>query len=259
MTAFWISHWLVVPWLFPPGICVLLGIAGICLWRFRPLLSKLLMGSGILLLWAVSSPFLAYQLLDSLQLQYPVLSPESSLQNNSNAVIVVLGGGNVESPEQKNHYTLSDITLARVRYAARLHRETGLPIIVSGGFDAEGMSQSEAALMADALQNEMGVQQVISDHNNSDTSGEAISLLPLLKRFHFNTVWLVTNASHMPRSVYLFRRQGIHVIPAPMGFEVYDTHYTLLSFFPNLHALWATNTALHEYLGLLWAEFTVSG
>lgn len=60
----------------------------------------------------------------------PVLSLDQARQAQA---IVVLGGGvNHDQPEFGGSSAASS-TLERIRYAAYLHRETGLPIQVSGG------------------------------------------------------------------------------------------------------------------------------
>ncbi len=254
MTSFHFSHYLVVPWLHPPGIIIFFGLIGWLLcWRYR-IFGNILVLLCFMALWLFSAPIFAYNLLDLLQNRYAVLSLDALPLPSQDTAIVILGGGDVISLEQNNRYTVSDTTLGRLRYAALLHRKTGVPIIVSGGYDP-GRTESGASSMQDVLQNEFGIKNILKEEESTNTEEEAKALVPLLKKYHFKQIYLVGNAWHMPRSVYIFKKYNIKVIPAPMGFEVYDHHYSILSFFPNIRALCATVTAFHEYTGLLWYYF----
>jgi hypothetical protein len=60
---------------------------------------------------------------------------------------------------------------------------------------------------------------------------------------------LVTSATHMPRSVKIFEKQGIKIIPIPVD---YQTSYTLQWREFNITdgaVLW--NRLLHEYIGIV--------
>ena len=65
------------------------------------------------------------------------------------------------------------------------------------------------------------------------------------------TVYLVTNAWHMPRAVRAFESAGFTVIPAATG---YATRYrlTLLDFLPDARALADSSGRFHEVIGIAW-------
>ncbi|MBE0697775.1 MAG: YdcF family protein [Anaerolineaceae bacterium] len=83
----------------------------------------------------------------------------------------------------------------------------------------------------------------------------------MLKEKGFTRVLLVTSAMHMPRSVALFKHDGIEVIPAPTDYTVTESgmenlqSLTLESFFinlmPNTSSLSLTTNVMKEYIGLL--------
>jgi uncharacterized SAM-binding protein YcdF (DUF218 family) len=97
-----------------------------------------------------------------------------------------------------------------------------------------------------------------------------ISLLPAsqntqMEAFDFtdkfgtgNTLILVTDAIHMPRAMLLFRKAGQSPIPAP-------TNYTMKSEGKKYPKDWGPSTlnistmgkAMHEIVGLIWAEIGV--
>ena len=68
---------------------------------------------------------------------------------------------------------------------------------------------------------------------------------------HFDKVILVTSAYHMPRSVLLFERAGMHVIPYPTDYKT-DKDLVLdpFAFVPNIDCLYKSTVALKEYIGI---------
>ena len=132
-----------------------------------------------------------------------------------------------------------------------MHQKTNLPIIVSGG-KPKGYLSSQADLMATVLKNNYHLTSSLKEDKSRNTADESHFLSSLLKHNHLNTIYLVTNAWHMPRSVFIFQCAGIKVLPAPMGYYLYGPRYSVLSFFPNKDALYASVVALHEYIGLFW-------
>ncbi|MBU3736829.1 MAG: YdcF family protein, partial [Methylobacterium sp.] len=101
-------------------IAMALGISlrNRCRWAIR--LAWLALAS----LWALSMPWVGASLLASLEsFQADPLNPEAQ-------AIVVLGGGIHANTPEYGGDTLKSQTLERLRYAARLHRLTGLPVLV---------------------------------------------------------------------------------------------------------------------------------
>ena len=63
---------------------------------------------------------------------------------------------------------------------------------------------------------------------------------------------LVTSAHHMPRSVALFRREGVDVIPYPANYMTNKVSVLdAFDFIPNHQSLSNLSSALKEYLGIL--------
>src|SRR3990167_2925301 len=242
MTLYWISQFLQTC-LFPPGINILLGFIGVIFWQ--RILGKSLIIIALASLWLLSTPIFSAILIDRLQNQYPVLRLNKlNLCNNTHEAIVILGGVHDKSPVYPNNYVVSEATLSRLQYAAYLYQRMPLPIIVSGG----GADYTEAALMIEILKEQFKTPVQLKEDKSINTADEAKFLAPLLKKHKINTIYLVTHAWHMPRSVYAFKNRGIHVIPAPMGYIIQDSY----SWLPSLRALNTTALALHEYIGMVW-------
>jgi uncharacterized SAM-binding protein YcdF (DUF218 family) len=59
----------------------------------------------------------------------------------------------------------------------------------------------------------------------------------------------------MPRSVSLFRKQGLDPLPAPTDHEaIQGNGLRPGAFFPSGNGLKKSESAVHEYLGTLWAR-----
>jgi len=166
--------------------------------------------------------------------------------------IVVLGGGRNANAAEYGGETVSAITLVRLRYAARLHDETGLPIAVSGG-RVFGNGSAEALLMRDALSEDFGVEARWVESRSRNTAQNARMTRDLLLADGISAAFLVTHATHMPRAVSAFESVGFAVYPAPTGFESGATrHPALFDWLPSMEALEHSYEALHEHLGRLW-------
>jgi len=94
---------------------------------------------------------------------------------------------------------------------------------------------------------------------SQNTYEDALYCAELLSEKGVQRVLLVTSAMHMPRSVALFEKQGIEVVPAPTDFKVTEAIWAdltggtpqeiIISFIPNVSNLSLTSAALKEYLG----------
>jgi uncharacterized SAM-binding protein YcdF (DUF218 family) len=137
-----------------------------------------------------------------------------------------------------------------LRYAARLHRATGKPIIVTGG-SPEGAPRSEAAHMAAALKEDFGVPVKWIEDRSRTTLENARYSRAVLNHAGIRTVYVVTHAWHMPRAILAFESSGFAVIPAATG---YATRFrrTALDFVPDARALADSSKWFHEIIGIAW-------
>ncbi len=179
--------------------------------------------------------------------------------------VVVLGGGHTSDPQLPVTNQLSDASTARLIEGIRLHNM--LPeskLILSGGGFGPQISQitqilktgdpvPNAKIMADVAE-AIGVnkQDLVLESVSKDTKDEAILIQKIVGKDQFV---LVTSASHMPRSMALFKKCGMHPIPAPTDYFV-KKHQRVspAMFFPSASDLYKTERAFHEYLGMVWAK-----
>lgn len=198
----------------------------------------------IVALTLASMPIVAKALVKSLY-DEPVLSLSQARQ--AQAIIVLGGGVNHDQPEFGGSSAAAS-TLERIRYAAYLHRETGLPIQVSGG----GWPGEEP--VARVMQRELEtlfftpVKWVLPEPGT--TAEEARYSRDSLTREGINTILLVTNTVHMKRAKITFERAGFDVIAAPTVMPDYPPNF--LKYIPRADALRTSGSVLHEWIGMAW-------
>ena len=241
--------------IYPLGLASILLIWALFLAVKRSRWTTLPILLCLVLILTTSNPFLSDRLVKSLEWQYvtPPAIPTSD-------AIVVLGGTTRNASPPRIIADLNEHG-DRLLYAAKLYKEGKAPLIlVSGGrIQWFGGGASEAADMAEILQI-MGIPEeaIIQEPNSLNTYQNAIYTKKILEAKGIKRVILVTSAFHMPRSVLIFRRQGIDIIPAPTDFlvgeqELQQHNYSLesktLSFFPNTGSLDRTAMVMKEYIG----------
>jgi uncharacterized SAM-binding protein YcdF (DUF218 family) len=237
--------------ILPPCGLLLLMLLGLWLMRRRPRLGRNLTLAALLLLLLLSLPLVGNRLQRMGETTPPLpYMPQQMLQALGRAqAIVVLGGGSNSEAAEYGGDTVNRHTLQRLRYAARLQRISGLPLLVSGGAPFGG--RPEAVSMREALTEDFGVPVRWLDEASLDTAQNAEFSARLLRQDGIERIALVTEATHMARAVEMFRRQGLTVVAAPTGFAN-DSPVLFEDLLPSAEALGNSRVALHEWLGQLW-------
>jgi len=235
--------------LLPPGGPLILGLLGLLM--LRQGVGRKLVALSILLLWLCSMPAIEDLLMAGLE-KYPPLT-EIELNAQPADAIVLLGARRYLNAPEYAKDSAGPQMLMRLRYAARLAKTTGLPVIPSGGFTGGKGDESEAGIYADILREDYGIAVEHPETRSQNTWENARYTAQLMKKLGLQRVFLVTDAASMPRAVYAFEHNAVQVIAAPTGF-VYDPQhrYNWLQFMPSSLAMRNIAYALHEYLGLLW-------
>lgn len=251
MTAWLITH-LVAAALLPPLLLIFLLTAGLILHRRHPRLSMSLILLSTAALYVLSTPWVGGLLLKSLETSAPV-RPD---QLQTAGAIVVLGGGRRIASAEYGGDTLNGISLERLRYSARLHRASGLPILATGGKPGGG-TLSEARIMQRVLTSEYGIPPRWIEEDALTTWDNARLSAPLLKDQGIQRIVLVTHAWHLRRAAPLFEAQGLSVVPAGLQFS--DARIdSMLELLPTPAGLRDSTFALHEWVGILWYKLRVA-
>lgn len=248
--------------ILPPGCLLLPMLLGMVLLRSRPLLARLLLWFGLIAIYLLSTGAVAFRLANALQV-YPALKPEEVVarvrEAGAGAIVVLSADRYAEAPEY-GFDTVGGDTLERLRYGVFLHRQTGLPLLVSGGFVLDTKGDSLAAVMVRTLHDDYGIDKVWVEDRSSTTGENAIYSQQLLQEKGIDTVLLVTHSNHMARAVKVFEQSGLKVIPAPT--VVVSKRESgvpgFMELLPNAWALEISSTVLYEWAGQLWYRLRYS-
>lgn len=198
-------------WLLPPFGLLVASVVLLCVAGRRKgatFFAGLLAAAAI----ALSLPVVADWLSAGIE-TYPPISAQ--LLASAQAIVILGGGVHYEAPEYGGD-TVSRFSLERLRYGAKLARESGLPVLVTGGVVYGG--EAEAALMKRVLEAEFSIPIRWSETRSRNTVENAHYSVEMLKADNIERVALVTHASHMARAKAAFEKLGIAVIPAPTDF-----------------------------------------
>jgi uncharacterized SAM-binding protein YcdF (DUF218 family) len=240
----WLITNLFAAFLLPPLNFLLLLVLG------TGLLHSAYARAGRLLLWVAiatlfffSMPIVGNNLLA--WVETPYIKPDA----REAQAIVVLGGGVYHAAPEYGEDTVRSYTLERLRYAAKLQRQSGLPLLASGGRPEGG--EAESVAMWNSLRRDFGVETRWVELSSLNTGESARNSYAMLQPYGITRILLVTHAWHMPRAQAAFEKAGFTVIPASTVFKTRKP-LTLLDFLPSAAGMLDSRHALHELIGMLW-------
>lgn len=246
------------PFVYPLGLTIIMIALALILNRFQRLRKVAVIAALVILLLA-SNRWVAFSLARSLEWQY---IPSGEIPNGE--AIVLLGGG-TDPAEPPRPMVQINGAGERVIYAAYLYKQAKAPIIVASGGNLDFIGPQPTTPASDManLLSFMGIpkQAILLEDKSQNTYENALFSARLLKSKNIHQIILVTSAMHMPRSVALFEKQGIQVIPAPADFSVTQTGWNdltrarissqLINLLPSSSNLNMTTNVMKEYLGIL--------
>ncbi len=247
----------------PPGGPILLTIAGLMLASRRPRLGRGLAWAGVSLGLILSTRLGGYAIADWVeQASMPALSQatlRAELAGNDppKAVVLLAGGTHYDLRELPAPDLMSDRTLQRALHAVRVSRWGELPILVSGGSVYVGRV-AEAETIARIIREDFRHPVKWVEADSLDTTENATKSLKMLKAEGVQRVVLVTDSTHMWRSVLAYEGAGFRVIPAPMAFSGSRGADWSTVWLPSAQGLSISGRALHELVGVLWYRISRS-
>jgi len=168
--------------------------------------------------------------------------------------VVVLGGGVSGIKAMPASDALSSASLRRFLEGLRVYRKLPEAKLILSGGSRRGMQYADSVRFDELAEMfDVPAADRVLEGDSINTADEARLMKPWLKSEPF---YLVTSATHMPRSMALFEHQGLHPIAAPCdytGFQ-YEKKTFLKNLIPSLGNVASFNAAWHEYLGSLWAK-----
>lgn len=213
-------------------------------------LLRFLLGLPLVVLLALSTGWLPMYLTHRLEKQYPFVGKiDPSIR-----WVVVLSGGQSSVEDLPANALLYAASIRRLVEGVRLFRL--LPdarLLLSGG--SHDKSETESSHLYKVAQwfaiPEESIRLEPASLNTAEQARE------IKKTVGEEAFYLVTSAIHMPRSMALCRKQGLHPVAAPTDHTFYwqDERWQK-TWIPNAHNAMYFNIAFHELLGLWWGRLT---
>jgi uncharacterized SAM-binding protein YcdF (DUF218 family) len=235
---------IVAPFLFPVPLCLEILILGVVLLLFtrKQKCGKALVSIGTVLLLLFSLSPVSGLLIASLEHSYNV---QKESQKGVHW-IVVLGAGGFCDPDIPIGNQLPAASLYRLIEGVRLHKELPESKLVLTG-KTGGLIMAEVAVLICGVPR----SEILVFPELLDTEEESVAMKSLVKE---DSLILVTSASHLPRAMALFEREGMHPLPAPAEYLARKECPNPYPPMPNPGALEQSTAAFYEYLGLIWTK-----
>lgn len=234
----------------PPTSLILLAFVGLWINKKHPKVGQTLTALSLATLLILSLPITGNALLQRLE----TVSPINEAQLKEIQAIIILGGGkDSNSPEYGGAETINKWTLERLRYGVYLQQQTDKPILVTGGAPYGG--RPEAEIMAETLQRDFHTKDIWIEDQSKDTAENAVFSAAILKQRNIERIAIISQAWHLPRATQLFEQQGLTVYPAPTGHtnENNEDNKPIIRWLPKASGLDKSSIALKEYLGRLFS------
>ncbi|MBW5445348.1 YdcF family protein [Cohnella sp. CFH 77786] len=236
----------------PPGLFIILfAVLGVWIWiRGRRRTTGIAILAVTIMLYLSSTGLVSGEVMRSLERDYP---PPAKIDGD---VIVVLGGGaTADTPDIDGQGNLLGSAANRLLAAARLHFQTGLPILFSGGQVYADTGNEADIAKRQLIGLNVPVNRIFVENRSLNTEQNAEYVGRMLQQLHWKKPVLVTSAFHMKRSVLQFEKAGMTVQPYPVDYHVSERGvFGLNKLSPSSEALSNMGASLREYLGIAAAR-----
>lgn len=234
----------------PISLCALMMLAGLLLTALRRPRSGLWMGAAGLSVLLVS----AYTNLGAVMiapLEGRFERPASMPPDIS--TIIMLGGatdGDVSAARGISELNDAGDRVVETVRLAELYPEAKI-VLTGGSGSLGGQEQSEASIVARLIQ-AMGIapERLMLEEASRNTDENA-GLTRAMLGDRTGRILLVTSAFHMPRSIGLFNRVGLDVVPWPVDYRSTGVQRLGVDLANPVLNLSVVTTATREWIGLL--------
>lgn len=237
----------------PLSAAVLLAVVGLLVSARRRRLGGIFSALGVLILVVCGFTTTGALLIRPLEERFerPAWPPHVG-------AIILLGGatnGPISAARQITEFNLAGDRFAETLRLAQLYPEA--KIVISGGM---AVLQDGGEPEADTAQRfflDMGIAQdrLVLEGQSRNTQENAEFSKSLLAGIEGPKL-LVTSAFHMPRSIGLFRKAGIAVLPWPTDYRSSGREGIGVDVTNPIDNLMTTTTALREWVGLVAYRWT---
>jgi uncharacterized SAM-binding protein YcdF (DUF218 family) len=226
----------------------LLGMVLLCT-RFRRFASWLVVTSVVLVAFAGFSP-LGNLLILPLEQRFPPWDASRGAPDG----IVILGGSIVPDISEARGTVEMDDSAERITMGAELARKyPNARIIFTGGSNTLVVNEAAEAGFAVRELEALGVahDRITAEEQSRNTIENAVFSRLIADPKPGERWLLVTSAFHMPRSIAAFRAAGFPVEAYPVDWRTRGPVDAVVPFMSMAAGLTLTDTAVHEWIGLV--------
>ncbi|MDK2776684.1 MAG: envelope biogenesis factor ElyC [Pseudomonadota bacterium] len=243
MMLFWLKK--IIGMLLMPVPLTLIGLlSGLLLLRRRPLLGRSLILLSTVWLALTSWHPVADRLLAPLEDDYPMFDISQPVSH-----VVVLGGCHASDHSMPPASQLCSSSLFRLVEGLRILQANPDSRLFLSGYAGSDRRPHAEVMQEVAINMGVSPERIRTFPQARDTAEEAEMMAPLLDKAPFA---LVSEASHLPRAMVFFQRQGLQPIAAPaLRMSTSDSDWRI-----EARAAIKSERALYEYIGRLWQALT---
>lgn len=253
MNLFFFFSKILTVFLFPLPLCIVLGIF-LVLFKIKGAKNKFFAFLPIGLIWLAASFPVCDSLVSSLEKDFPPVPIENVEQADA---IVVLGGMINTVSKFSNRVELTG-SADRLTDSILLWKAGKAKyILFTGGSGILFEQELKEASFAEKFLLDFGIpqSQILLESESRNTFENGLYTKKILEEKKLKRIILVTSAFHMKRSVAIFKKLGIDVIPFPTDYRTLRTGFNWETFVPSTGALDTTTFSLKEWIGILAYEW----
>jgi uncharacterized SAM-binding protein YcdF (DUF218 family) len=126
-------------------------------------------------------------------------------------------------------------------------------ILVSGGDGSITQEYLGDAVVSERMFSAFGIprDRLVEEKDSRTTFENAINTKQLLDRNGMSNCLLITSGFHMPRSIGIFRKLGIEVVPWVVDYNTTGKEYLRLDFTQPSLNVQLLSTAVREWIGMV--------
>ncbi|WP_291255940.1 YdcF family protein [Fusobacterium sp.] len=201
------------------------------------------------ILYCASTDWIIDKKIYKLESSYPVVSEEELSKGEA---YILLGGGIITTTVEGNIPGV--LATTRILKTAEYYRKYPKKIYISGGTPLQNQ-ESESSVYARELK-ELGVKEedIIIEESSKNTNENALLIKEKLEQDGVKNVILITSATHIKRSMFIFQKKldGVNIYPAPCNFlasqEKENNFYYIPKYYNFLKfQLWLWETVGNTY------------
>lgn len=180
------------------------------------------------------------------------VKPYPANGNKKYSCVIVLGGFSSGSEKGSGHFSgtadrfIQGVKLIATRQASHILISGGNGLLAPGSFREAtwAKTQLEQFNIPDSL--------ILTESNSKNTLENAKFSKTILENSHLSPPYLlVTSAFHMRRSLMIFKKAGLNVVPYPCNYLTFDSGFIISNLTPDANTLFTWEYYIKEVVGYM--------